>query len=104
MKFKDLRNSKDFRFMSKLFTLVKAKLHFWFLSENSQFGPKGKEFVNLERLASTGSFRKYDSIIIKDIISLLVKLEPYNFEFNETEDAIRIPLNHPKRVVESFEL
>jgi hypothetical protein len=89
--------------MSKLFTFVKAKLHFWFISEKSQFTPKDKEFISLDRIVSTASFRKYDSIIIKDIISLLVKLEPYNFEFNETMDGIRIPLNHPKRIVESLE-
>ncbi len=90
--------------MSKVFTCVKAKLHFWFLSEKSQFGPKNKEFISIERLASTKSFRKYDSVIVKDIIHLLIKLEPYNFEFNETEDAIRVPLNHPKRIMESLEI
>jgi hypothetical protein len=90
--------------MSKVFTFVKAKLHFWFLSEKSQFGPKNKEFISIERLASTKSFRKYDSVIIKDIIRLLVNLEPYNFELNETEDAIRVPLNHPKRVVNELGL
>ena len=88
--------------MSKLFTFVKAKLHFWFLSEKSQFCPKNKEYISLDRLAATASFRKYDPIIIKDIINLLVKLEPYNFEFNESENAIRIPLNHPKRIIDDF--
>jgi hypothetical protein len=90
--------------MSKLFTFVKAKLHFWFLSDKSQFCPNDKEYISLERLATTASFRKYDSIIVKDIIRLLVKLEPYNFEFNELEDAIRVPLNHPKRVVNELGL
>jgi hypothetical protein len=89
--------------MSKLFNFVKSKLHFWFLSGKSQFGPKDREYISLERLASTATFRKYDSIIVKDIIALLVKLEPYNFEFNETCDAIRIPLNHPNRIMESLE-
>lgn len=86
----------------KLFKFVKSKLHFWFLSGKSQFTTKNKEYISLERLVSTSSFRKYDPIIIKDIITLLVKLQPYNFEFNETENAIRIPLNHPKRIVENF--
>jgi hypothetical protein len=90
--------------MSKVFTFVKEKLHFWFLSEKSQFGPKNKEFITLERLSKTKSFRKYDSVIIKDIICLLVNLEPYNFELNETEDVIRVPLNHPTRIMESLEI
>jgi hypothetical protein len=90
--------------MSKLFNLVKSKLHFWFLSGKSQFSPKDREYISLERLASTASLRSYDSVIVKDIITLLVKLEPYNFEFNESEDAIRIPLNHPKRIMESLEI
>ena len=88
----------------KVLKFIKSKLHFWFLSEKSQFTPKDKEYISLDRLASTGSFRSYDINIVKDVICLLVKLEPYNFEFNETEDAIRVPLNHPKRVMESLKI
>ena len=88
--------------MSKLFTLVKSRLHFWFLSGKSQFCPKDNEYISLDRLVSTSTLRKYDSVVIKDIIGLLVKLEPYNFELNETNDAIRIPLNHPLRIINNF--
>lgn len=90
--------------MSKIFKLVKSKLHFWFLCPKSQFSPKDTNYIQLERLASTKSFRKHDSNIVKDIIMLIVKLEPHNFEFNETNDAIRIPLNHPLRIVKNLGL
>jgi hypothetical protein len=90
--------------MGEIFKLVKSKLHFWFLCPKSQFGPKDENYIQLERLVSTKSFRKHDSIMIKDIIMLITKLEPHNFELNETNDAIRIPLNHPLRTIQKLGL
>jgi hypothetical protein len=87
---------------SKLFKRVKAKLKFWLLSSNSQFGPDMGDYISLDRIASTASFRKEDPYTIKDIIHLIVKLEPENFELNETEDAIRVPNNNPKFISEKL--
>jgi len=87
---------------TKLFKRVRAKLKFWLLSSNSQFGPDMGDYISLDRLVSTASFRKEDPIIVKDIIHLIVKLEPENFELNETEDAIRVPSNNPKFMVRNL--
>ena len=86
----------------KLYKRVKAKLKFWLLSSNSQFGPDMGDYISLDRLASTASFRKEDPAIVKDIIRLIVKLEPENFELNETEDAVRVSSNNPKVMLENL--
>ena len=89
-------------FDNKLLKRVRAKLKFWLLSSNSQFGPDMGDYISLDRIASTASFRKEDPDVIKDIIYLIVKMDPENFELNETEDAIRVPSNNPKFMLDKL--
>jgi hypothetical protein len=86
---------------TKFFKQVNAKLNFWMYSEKSQYtvGRNGN-FTSFDEIAKTRSFRKYQSEQVKDVILLLSKLNPTQFEVNE--NGVRIPLNHPVNQVKDF--
>jgi hypothetical protein len=88
---------------NKLFKLVRAKLSFWLLSSKSQFDPTEENgYTSLDRIMSTSSLRSFDKTILKDIIHLIVKLEPNNFELDESGDFIKVSSNNPKMICKSL--
>ena len=90
----------------KLFRQVRAKLQFWMLNTAGTQTRKELEdtsgYVTFERFANTKSFRKFDSNQVKDVLLLILKLDAYSFELNETEEKFRLSRSHPLAITEEF--
>ena len=90
----------------KLFQRVRAKLNFWMLNEAGSQTKKQLEdvsgYVSFERFANTRSFRSFDSHQVKDVLLLILKLDSYSFELNESEEKFRLSRSHPLSIIEEF--
>jgi hypothetical protein len=91
----------------KLFRQVRAKLQFWMLNtagtQTRQQLEDTSGYVTFERFANTRSFRKFESAQVKDVLLLVLKLDVYSFEVNETEEKFRLSRNHPLKIIEDLE-
>ena len=91
----------------KLFRKVRSKLQFWMFSgKGSQTKKKLEDasgYVSFERFANTRTFRSFDPIQVKDILSLVLKLDSYSFEINESDEKFRLSRNHPLVIVGDLE-
>ena len=91
----------------KLFRQVRAKLNFWMLNTSGTQTRQQLEdplgYVSFERFANTKSFRKFESAQVKDVLLLVLKLDVYSFELDETAEKFRLARNHPLRIVEDLE-
>jgi hypothetical protein len=91
----------------KLFLQVRAKLNFWMLNKAGMQTRQQLEdtlgYISFERFANTKSFRKFESAQVKDVLLLVLKLDVYSFELDESEEKFRLARNHPLRIVEDLE-
>ncbi len=90
----------------KLFLRVRAKLNFWMLSKAGIQTKKQLEdvsgYVSFDRFAQTRTFRNFDSNQVKDVLLLILKLDSYSFELNESEQKFRLSRSHPLSMIEEF--